>query len=149
MAGKDLCNICDRKVSGYMQKVLCVCCQQFVHKNCTLLTDAEFKIMKQTNYIHWSCRICNDSLFAFNHIEDEQLFQRYLLDLNLDFMNSNLLPNSNLMIDPFDLNDDNDNIPLSDLDPDLAYYNDAHHMIYACSDYFDEFTFNKSVKKTI
>ena len=147
MAGKDLCNICNKKVSNYMQKVLCVCCLKFIHKNCTLLTDTEFKTMMQSNYIHWSCRICNDTLFAFNHIEDEQLFQRCLFDLNLDFMNSNRFPNSDLIIDPFELNDDNDNIPLSDVDPDMAYYNETHHMIYACSDYFDEFTFNKSVKK--
>lgn len=115
-----------------------------IHKNCTLLTDREFRTLIGSNVTHWSCRICNESLFAFNHIEDDHFC---LLDLNLDNTSLSIVQGSNLILNPFDLNDDKDDIPLSDLDPDIAYYNNAHHLIYEHSDYFDKDAFNKSVTK--
>ena len=50
-----------------------------------------------------------------------------------------------IILDPFDLNKDGDDIPLSDLNPDLAFYNDIQHVLYYNSDYFDKSSFNRSV----
>ena len=132
-----------------MNKIACCLCLNDTHKNCTMLNDTEFKQMSQTQITHWSCRICNETLFAFNHIDDDDTFQRYLFHMNLDNQNIDNLLNRNLILEPFDLNEDNDNIPLSDLDPDLQFYNDINHTLYnSNNDYFDENTFNKTVCKT-
>ena len=65
--------------------------------------------------------------------------------MNLDNTSLSIVHERNLVLEPFDLNEDNDNIPLSDLDPDLAFYNNVQHILYNNSDYFDECSFNKSV----
>ena len=49
-----------------------------------------------------------------------------------------------IILDPFDLNKDGD-VPLSDLNPDLAFYNNIQHVLYHNSDYFDKSSFNRLV----
>ena len=128
-----------------MNKIKCDLCSDVFHKECTMLTNSEFNELSEVQINYWSCRICNESLFPFNHTEDDHVFQRYLIDLNLDNTSLSIVHERNLVLEPFDLNEDNDNIPLSDLDPDLAFYNNVQHILYNNSDYFDECSFNKSV----
>ena len=42
----------------------------------------------------------------------------------------------------------NDDIPLSDLDPDFHFYNNIHYTLYNNTDYFDECSFNKEMTKS-
>ena len=131
-----------------MPQIKCSLCLNFLHKNCTMLTHIEFIGLSPTQIRDWSCRICNETLFAFNSIDDDDdLFQRCLLDMNLDNINLSIVRSRNLILNPFDLNEDSDDIPLTDLDPDLQFYNNMQHILYNNSDYFDECSFNKSVVK--
>ena len=52
--------------------VLCQCCKRKVHKNCTEFTQDEFQNAKTSG--NWFCRLCNESIFAFNHIDDDYEF---------------------------------------------------------------------------
>ena len=145
MANKEKCPICNKKVSHFMYKIQCIFCLNIFHKNCTLLNDAEFKELSKTQQNIWSCRICNEDLFVFNQIEDNDIFHRCLLELNLDNTVPAVVHYQDLIFQPFELNEDKDDIPLSDLDPDLAFYNTYHHILYNNCDYFDENSFNKAV----
>ena len=64
--------------------VLCKSCHQNVHRNGTLLSHGEFELI-ETN-TRWYCRLCNENIFAFNHIESDSEF---LGTLN-NFMNGSL-----------------------------------------------------------
>ena len=131
-----------------MCKIKCCLCSGTVHKKCTMLNETEFNELTQDQIRFWSCRICNESLFVFNHIDDDNSFQKCLFDLNLDIGNLLMVNHRNLILDPFDLNEDNDHIPLVDIDPDFQFYNDINHAIYNTNnDYFDEISFNKTVSK--
>ena len=148
MANFAECPICNKKVSNFMYKIRCCLCSKILHKNCTMLNDKDFNelLSNQTNY--WSCRICNESLFVFNNVDNDEAFQSCLFELNLDNTRLSKVLDRNFIFDPFDLNDENDDIPLSDLDPDIHFYNDIQHTLYTSSDYFDETSFNKTVTKT-
>ena len=131
-----------------MSKIICCLCLRTIHKNCTMLTDNDFNMLTPIQIESWSCRICNESLFAFNHVDEDDLFQRCLFDLNLDKSNLTVVNQQNLILEPFDLNEENDHIPLSDLDPDLQFYNEINYAIYNNnSNYFDELSFNKTIAK--
>ena len=130
MANKEHCPICNKKVSHFMYKIQCTFCLNTFHKNCTLLTETEFKDFSERQPNLWSCRICNEDLFVFNHIDDNDIFHRCLQELNLDNAMLASVYNQDLILQPFELNEDNDDIPLSDLDPDLAFYNNTHHILY-------------------
>lgn len=148
MANRVICPVCNRKVSEDMYKIKCCLCSDTFHKKCTMLNEQEFNEMTSPQKQVWSCRICNETLFAFNQIDDDFTFQRCLFDLNLLSRNLDITHVQNLIMDPFDLNEDYDNIPLSDLDPDLQFYNDIQHTLYNNnSDYFDELSFNKMIAK--
>ena len=131
-----------------MSQITCCLCSISIHKNCTMLNETEFKELLPTQIIHWSCRICNESLFAFNSADNDELFHRYLCELKLDNVGLSIIHEHNLILEPFDLNEDSDDIPLSDIDPDLQFYNSIHHRLYNNCDYFDENSFNKAVSRT-
>ena len=147
MANDTVCPICTKKVSSYMFKVKCCLCSNMYHKNCTLLNENMFRELSQSQRENWSCRICNESLFPFNNIDDDDIFQRCLLELNLDNTNMAIFQHRNLVLEPFELNEDIDDIPLSDLDPDIHFYNEVHHNYCKNSDYFDECSFNRRMAK--
>ena len=51
------------------------------------------------------------------------------------------------MFDPFNLNDEKDYIPCTDIDPDSCYYNDLSFSIQKNSNYYHEDSFNHSLLK--
>ena len=50
---------------------------------------------------------------------------------------------------PFDLNDEKDYIPCSDIDPDSCYYNDLSYTIQMNSNYYHEDSFNHFFSKKL
>ena len=147
MAGRILCPICNNNVKNHMFQIKCCLCSKNIHKKCTMLNETEFDKLSQSQIDHWSCRICNESVFAFNDTDDDDLFQRSIFELNLDNPSLSIIQGHNLILEPFDLNDDSDDIPLSDIDPDLQFYNNIHHNLYNKCDYFDECDFNRAITK--
>ena len=74
-------------------------------KNCITLSHDEFLRIK--NCTTWFCRLCNDSIFPFNHIKDDYEFK-----MTLDqFVSGTLMqrvefqhPDS-MIFDPFEINE--------------------------------------------
>ena len=91
----DLMNICSirgRKILKKSYTVLCQGCQRKIHRNCTALSHEEFLLIQDCTT--WFCRLCNESLFPFNHIDYE-----YELTITLDqLMSGSLIPGVHFFI---------------------------------------------------
>lgn len=69
--------------------------------------------------MNWLCIRCTESLFPFNHFDDNSDF--------LDTISESNIPLDNLrqkVLNPFQFNKDRRNMPLDDIDPDLQFFND-------------------------
>ena len=137
-----------KKVLHHSYFVLCKSCHRNVHRNGTQFSHAEFQFI-ETN-TPWYCRLCNESIFAFNHIENDSEFVWTLRQ----FMNTSLYLDAldrhqdSEIFDPFELNDDdNDNIIeyQGELDPDKNYFNQLAHHFSKSSNYHIEDSFNKYI----
>ena len=106
----NVCSICSRKTLQNSYTVLCQCCQRKIHRNCITLSHDEFLLIQ--NCTTWFCKLCNDSIFPFNHIEDD-----YEFTMTLDqFMNGTLIQRAefqhpdSMIFDRFEINEDEDQI---------------------------------------
>ena len=119
--------------------IYCVCCQREVHRNCTVLSPDEFTLTR--NNSHWYCRVCNEDIFPFNHIENDLEFRQALHDSNT----SQCLDPDSEIFDPFEINDDSDHIVeyQGELDPDKNYFNQFSYHLSQSSNYYCEDSFNK------
>ena len=141
MAG-ETCAIYKKKVLIHMYKIKCDICSSPVHKNCTLLTKNEYHDFIISGSPDWTCQNCVESIFPFNHIIDDNVFLGCLLELPYDyclFYPDYVQPK---IFYPFDLNDEKDHIPCSDIDPDSCYYNALSYTIQMNSNYYHEDSFN-------
>ena len=119
----------------------------YFSQNCTLLTKTEFDDFMQSGSQDWTCRICAESLFPFNHaVENEDFW--IILD---EFYNVSVLNNPAAMhkkiFNPFELNEDNEYIPGVDIDPDNLYYNDISYSMQSTYNYCSEDSFNELFQK--
>ena len=72
----------------------------------------------------WFCTQCTKKILPFNHYEEDEDFLVVILENSIT---SSLIPWDELTSDdklfiPFELNDD-ESSPMTDLDPDVQYYN--------------------------
>ena len=137
-----------KKVLHHSYIVLCKSCHRNVHRNCTQFSHTEFQLI-ETN-TPWYCRLFNENIFAFNHIESESEFVWTLRQ----FMNTSLYLDAldrhqdSEIFDPFESNDDdNDNIIeyRGELDPDKNYFNQLAHHLSKSSNYHIEVSINKYI----
>ena len=147
MESQSTCPVCNKKVSPHMYKIKCSLCSNFVHRNCTSFSKDELNNLVLSKYAHWSCRLCKEAHFAFNHFDDEDTFRRCVLELSLDNTNSSLIFSPSMLYNPFDLNDEEDYIPCADIDPDTEFYKSATYPMRSNSNYYNENSFNKSINK--
>ena len=131
-----------------MYKIKCDLCSSPVHKNCTLFTKNEYHDFIISGSPDWTCQNCVESIFPFNHIIDDNVFFGCLLELCYDcslFYPDYVQPK---IFYPFDLNDEKDYIPCSDIDPDSCYCNDLSYTIQMNSNYYHEDSFNHFLAKS-
>ena len=145
----EYCSICSRKILKNSCTVLCQGCQRKIHTNSTDLSHEEFSLIQ--NCTTWFCRLGNESLFPFNHIDDD-----YEFTITLDqFMSGSLIPGGeflhpdSMIFDPFEINEDEDQTVEyhGELDPDRNYFNQFSHQLNKNSNYYIEDSFNKYVKR--
>ena len=86
-----------------------------------------FDDFMQSGSQDWTCKICAESLFPFNHAVENEDF----LNILDEFYNISVFNNPEAMhkkiFNPFELNEDNEYIPCVDIDPDNFYYNDISY----------------------
>ena len=94
----------------------------------------------------WYCVDCNQSIFAFNHIDDDNRFIECLSEvwdvrvtMSIDDLNDKIFV-------PFELNNNTENHPLYQADPDLHFFNTVGNQIMH-SDYYLEDSFKQLIEQ--
>ena len=123
MEGEN-CPICMKKVYFRMYALKCGASHNLVHRNCTLFTINEYDDFIKSGNLDWTCRICIESIFPFNRITDDDVFQNSLVEYFSDCHPFNIDSTQHKIFNPFNLNDEKDYLPCTDIDPDSCYYND-------------------------
>ena len=127
----NICSICSRIILKNWYTVLCQGCQRKIHRNWTALSHEEFLLIQKCTT--WFCRLCNESLFPFNHIDDD-----YDFTITLDqFTSGSLIPGGeclhpdSMIFHPFQINEDEDQTIEyhGELDPDRNYFNQFSHQL--------------------
>ena len=138
----DLCIVCSRRVLQHMRRLYCNCCHRNVHKNCTGLWGEDFEIATQDT--SWYCVTCMESLFAFNHSDDETDFLKAIADMSHQEASVQQGLRSKLF-NPFEMNKDEHEILdyQGDLDSDKNYFNQYYHRLIKNCNYFLEESFKK------
>ena len=135
------CPVCHKSVSSHSCTLKCCVCELMYHLHClpNVTKSDSIYINRDRNY--WTCVNCNKDLFPFNHFDDDSDFQRVIAENTFFNLNNVLVGLENLVFDPFDINDLEDNWPLFDNDPDVHFYNE-YLSKYKCN-YVVEDSFNK------
>ena len=143
-------HICERRTLSHSYTLRCKCCLRNVHRNCTQFSHHEFEMVDTDT--PWYCRLCNENIFAFNHIDDDSEFVSAIRN----FMSSSLWHDGldrfqgTEIFDPFELNDDDSDKIIEyqgELDPDKNYFNQLAHHLSKSSNYYIEKSFNKYIER--
>ena len=116
--------------------MICDICRFHVHRNCTLFTRTEYNDHMNAGTSDWTCQKCVESAFPFNHIIDDDVFHGCLHEFSCDHTLSASEYVQTKIFNPFNLNDDKDYIPCSDIDLDSCYYNRLSFSIQMNSNYY-------------
>lgn len=105
MPVKFPCVSCSKPVKTNQRAILCDCCGNWVHLTCSKLTISDYQLLENTEEPWW-CIECNKSLFPFNHYENDIDFMLTILGVNYNdsYLNPNTHTISNMFINPFQLN---------------------------------------------
>ena len=138
------CLRCYSKILSHSLSLQCCICDAVVHRECIPLTRDEYRSMSQVD--SWICIDCTKSLFPFNHIDDDDIYNTEISEFYCDMPHFATVLNQNKVFSPFDLND-NENLPLFACDPDANYYNDIAINSFKDSNFYSADSFNETYKK--
>ena len=145
-ASKYCCNICTRKVLSHAYQLKCSACNCYVHLRCLHQVDEKDDLYVHKDCNIWFCTECSQNLFPFNHFMDDKDFLIALEDnlctepsIPLEFLSSN-----EKIFMPFDFNDESSS-PLTDVDPDIQFFNDQCNQRLSSCDYMLENAFNDKI----
>ena len=144
---RDICPICNRKVLIHMYALTCDLCYHPVHRNCSLFSCNEYNEFIKNGRRDWTCRICLESVFPFNHMVNDTVFHNVLVEFANDYCLLDPWFIQAKIFDPFSLNDEKEYLPCTDIDPDSCYYNELSFCIQMNGNYYDEASFNRSLQK--
>ena len=99
---------------------------------------------------NWFCTVCSRDIFPFVHLDEDFDFFSALAEYwpTGGILPFDLLDNDKFLFSPFELNEDENNSPLSDLDPDFHFYrNHANSDLLLSCKYYHEDSFNNLVKE--
>ena len=140
------CNICNKRVLSHAYKLQCTYCKNLVHIKCLPSVSKNDSIYTNRDCDYWYCKNCVQTIFPFNHLDDDASFIDAISESwysdpppSFDFIN-----NQNKLFAPFDLNE-NDNLPMHDVDPDLHFYQSTCNNALNACDYHFEDSFNKNI----
>ena len=148
-AFKPECNICLKPVRNQSYKLKCHLCQCNVHLNCIpymTRTDSTY-IEREKN--SWFCIKCNESIFPFNNIYEEEYFQEVIYENQIvkSIIPYDLLKSLETIFQPFELNNDSPvHSMLDERDPDLNFYQSQTQNLTQDCDYYIEDTLNKRLR---
>ena len=98
---------------------------------------------------NWFCRLCVEGFFPFNHFYDDNDFLKCIEELSKSSDITARLHNSTKVFNPFDINEDNNDIIEyhGDIDPDICYFNEYSYKLFENCNYYTDDSFNKYLAK--
>ena len=139
---QKVCNICTKFVLSHSYNIQCSSCKSFTHIRC-LVSGCRNDIYDQRD---WICSLCINSVFPFNHYDDDVDFMNVISENWTVQMTPTLQELNDIVFTPCEFNDDElTNHPLFNIDPDYQYFNDISNGTYANCNYFLEDSFFKKV----
>ena len=91
----------------------------------------------------WYCPPCLQSIFVYNHYDEDQDFFAAVLEGILDHT-FRLHEINSKVFSPFEINQDLDT-PLSEIDPDLQYYSESNYIQNMNCEYYFEDSFQNNI----
>ena len=140
------CKVCNKRILSHAHRLTCSVCKSMVHFRCLYGVTVNDSIYTNRNENSWLCPSCIQGILPFNHHNDDEIFIESISTL---WDTEKLLPidivrAGNDLFIPFDLNE-NENLPLHDVDPDIQYYNDQCNLTLQSCDYHLENMFNNKL----
>lgn len=131
------CAVCDKSVRDNQRGIYCDCCTCWLHLKCTKMALVEYEALSTQNDC-WYCQSCLQSIFPFNHLDDDD-----------DFLNSvfayakSVNPNSYLLRNLPQLDILNKLTAVDrNIDPDKNLLNQNKHVSY-----FTDYELNEFISK--
>ena len=135
------CNRCKKRVLSHSCFLKCSYCHDVVHINCLPFVTKYDSLYVNRNTDQWVCTVCTESLFPFNHYNEDSEFMLALSEYWDKEIQVSLESLQDKVFIPFDLNV-NENSPLFDTDPDIHFYNAIQNDNMRDCDYYLEDSFN-------
>ena len=98
-----------------------------------------------TQISYWYCSPCSSTIFPYNHFDDQDEFRSAVAEGMLDCSYKLHEMNKRLFV-PFEINDDPPT-SLTEVDPDIQFFQDTHYTKNINCDYYIEDTFKKLTNK--
>ena len=113
------CNLCLKRIIRHEKTIKCSFGNHFSHVNCLPLYSPSDIAYARNNDSHWSCPSCLSSIFPFNNIEENEIFENIINNGTLLQLDPNQV--SQLIYDPFGDLEEEDEGGLDDIDPDQNF----------------------------
>ena len=140
----DNCPVCNRKILIHSKTVKCLVCASKVHIRCITLNFEEQNDIAEKSDL-WYCTSCISEIFPFNTIENDTLF---LSEINKFSYSERLAEVSDILFQPFELNNNDSYSPLFDIDPDINFFNKIDYQIGSNCNYYMEDTFHSNLNNS-
>ena len=137
-----VCLICRKRVLSHCHYISCAICHSPCHINCLPMVHVTDNIFTERDTNNWYCPVCINSVFPFNHIDDDDRFLDSLAEFQTIPIPVSFASLNDKVFNPFESNDDPRILPLVDIDPDLNFYNTIADISTSCDYHFSD-TFNK------
>ena len=139
------CFICNKRILSSARKQKCMICNRLFHLLC-VPGITKYDEIYLNNDDSWYCIDCNQSLFPFNHLDDDNEFIECLsevwdvrITMSIDYLNDKVFV-------PFEVNNNDENHPLYQVDPDMHFFNTVGNQVLH-SDYYLEDSFTHQIRQ--
>ena len=129
------CKLCTKRILNHENILHCSTCRHPWHYNCLPNYSASDILYANDIANSWSCPICLKNFFPFYEIENTTSFIQTAINPTNLFTEIEAL--ENLIYDPFDSNDNDDEGILSNIDPDQNFLGEIRgKAITSCKYYY-------------
>ena len=131
----DNCPICTKMILHHSKQIKCQVCYSVYHMKCLSLCPDDHEHMRD-NANTWYCSSCISQIFPLNSIEEDDILLCELNGISIDEHTIGSLVEC--LFNLFQLNDKDYYTPLSEIDPDVNFYNNINsHLGLNCNYYLE------------
>ncbi len=110
------CFKCNKKILRHNVSMQCLLCKNNYHANCKGLAKEG---VQHLDIDKWLCLVCNETLFSFNMLTEDEEFIGVITNTIFDLERLN-----EILFVPLEISYSNDNNPLEYIDVDQNYYSE-------------------------